>query len=89
MTALRRVRGWTPALLVAVGFILLWQASIQVFGIQRFILPAPFAIGAAFSTYFSEIWSAASYTAGEAASGGLVHGSVEEEARRVRAEGIA
>jgi NitT/TauT family transport system permease protein len=75
MTALRRVRGWTPALLVAVGFILLWQASIQVFGIQRFILPAPFAIGAAFSTYFSEIWSAASYTAGEAVAG-LVIGVV-------------
>ncbi len=65
----RRLRDWTPAIVVAVGFILLWQATVQVFNIQRFILPAPFAIGQAFVTYFSEVWAAASYTAGEAVTG--------------------
>ena len=65
----RRVGDWTPAVVVAVGFILLWQAVVQVFNIQRFILPAPFAIGQAFTTYFPEVWTAASYTAGEAVTG--------------------
>jgi len=75
MLATRRLRDWTPAVLVAVGFIVLWQASVQFFNVQRFILPAPLAIGEAFSTYFSEIWAAASYTAGEAV-GGLVIGVI-------------
>src|SRR6476469_9484860 len=69
MTAARRLRDWAPAILVAVGFILLWQSAVQVFNIQRFILPAPFAIGQAFITYFSEIFAAAGYTAGEAVTG--------------------
>ena len=34
----------------------------QLLDIQRFILPAPFAIGQAFIEYFPEIWAAASYT---------------------------
>jgi NitT/TauT family transport system permease protein len=65
----RRLRDWTPAIVVAISFILLWQAAVQVFNIQRFILPAPFAIAQAFVTYFSEVWAAASYTAGEAVTG--------------------
>ena len=71
----RRLRDWVPAIAVVVGFVLFWQAAVQFFNIQRFILPAPFAIGEAFGTYFSEIWAAASYTAGEAV-GGLVIGVV-------------
>ncbi|MEX2547279.1 MAG: ABC transporter permease subunit, partial [Chloroflexota bacterium] len=66
---LRRVVDWAPAIAVAVGFILVWQAAITVFDIKRFILPAPFAIGGAFITYFSEVWAAASYTATEAVGG--------------------
>ena len=72
---LARIVDWTPAVLVAVGFILLWQAAVTVLEIERFVLPAPFAIGQAFGTYFSEIWAAASYTATEAV-GGLVIGVV-------------
>jgi len=68
-SAVRRVGDWLPAVAVAVGFVLAWQAIVQLLNIQRFILPAPFAIGQAFLTYFSEIWSAASYTAGEAVTG--------------------
>jgi len=54
--------------------VLLWQALVQLLNVQRFILPAPFAIGEAFIEYFPEIWAAASYTAGEAV-GGLVIGA--------------
>lgn len=71
----RRLRDWTPAIVVAVGFILLWQSAVQLFNVQRFILPAPLAIGQAFGTYFSEIWAAASYTAYEAV-GGLAIGVI-------------
>jgi len=70
---LRRVGDWAPPVVVAVGFIILWQAAVTVFDIKRFIMPAPFAIGGAFGTYFSEIWAAASYTATEAV-GGLIIG---------------
>ena len=71
---LRRLRDWLPAAAVAIGFILLWQAAVVGLNIQRFILPAPFAIGGAFVTYFSEVWAAASYTAYEAV-GGLIIGA--------------
>lgn len=69
----RRLADWAPAIAVAVGFILLWQAAVTMLGIQRFVLPAPFAIGQAFIEYFSEIWAAASYT-GVEAIGGLIIG---------------
>ena len=65
----RRLREWAPAIAVAVGFVLLWEAAVQLLNVQRFILPAPFAIGQAFIEYFPEIFAAASYTAGEAVTG--------------------
>ncbi len=68
-----KLADWTPAIVVAVLFILFWQAAVTFLEIQRFVLPAPFAIGEAFVTYFGEIWAAASYTAGEAV-GGLIIG---------------
>lgn len=68
----RRVGDWAPAITVAVGFIVLWQAAVVALGIQRFILPAPLAIGKAFVTYFNEIWAAAAYTATEAVGGLLI-----------------
>ena len=67
--AIRRASDWAPAAIVAIGFVVLWQATVQLLNIQRFILPAPFAIGEAFVKYFSEIWTAAVYTAGEAVTG--------------------
>jgi NitT/TauT family transport system permease protein len=70
---LSRLRDWTPAIVVFVGFLVLWQVVVQLLNIQRFILPAPLAIGRAFQTYFSEIYAAASYTAVEAV-GGLIIG---------------
>lgn len=70
----RRLRNALPAILVFVGFLFLWQALIVVLDIERFILPAPLEIGEAFVTYFSEIVSAASYTAVEAVQG-LVMGA--------------
>ena len=69
---MRRVTDWTPAIALFIAFILGWQALVVGLNIQRFILPAPFAIGQAFVTYFSEIWAAASYTAVEAVGGLLI-----------------
>jgi NitT/TauT family transport system permease protein len=69
------LRDWVPAAVVFVAFIALWQAVVVALEIERFILPAPLAIGEAFVTYFSEIWAAGSYTAVEAV-GGLLIGSL-------------
>ena len=69
----RRVGDWLPAVMVAIGFLLVWQVAVMAFGVQRFILPAPLAIAGAFGTYFSEISAAAAYTATEAI-GGLIFG---------------
>jgi NitT/TauT family transport system permease protein len=68
-TAARRIGDWAPAVIVAIGVILLWQAAVTLLNIQRFVLPAPFAIAQAFVEYFSEIWAAATYTAIEAVGG--------------------
>jgi NitT/TauT family transport system permease protein len=70
----RRLANATPAIVVFVGFIVAWQAIVVGLNIQRFILPAPLAIGQNFVAYFDEIWAAARYTAVEAV-GGLVIGA--------------
>jgi NitT/TauT family transport system permease protein len=72
-SVLRRVGDWTPAIVVAVGFFAIWQVAVTVLGIQRFIIPAPLAIGEAFVTYYDEVFAAARYTAVEAV-GGLIMG---------------
>ena len=71
--AVHRLRSWTPAVAVFVGFILVWEAVIRVFGIQRAILPSPSGIAGAFVAYFPELYAAASYTFVEAL-GGLILG---------------
>ncbi len=72
---LRSAGDWLPAAVVFVGFVVLWQLLVVGLEIERFILPAPLAIGEAFVTYFDEILAAAVYTAWEAV-GGLAIGSV-------------
>lgn len=69
---LRRVGDWLPAAVVFVGFIVGWQLFVVVLGIERFVLPAPLAIGEAFVRYFDEIYAAARYTAVEAVSGLII-----------------
>jgi NitT/TauT family transport system permease protein len=66
------VRGWLPPAAVLVGFLVSWQLVVSVFGIKQFILPAPLAIAAAWTTYFEEIWAAARYTLVEIIAGLLI-----------------
>ena len=40
----RSVRDWIPAVVVLVAILVGWQAAIEVFDIQRFLLPKPTAI---------------------------------------------
>jgi NitT/TauT family transport system permease protein len=67
-----RVRDWVPALAVFVLGIVVWQLSIEVFDIKRFLLPEPGAIVGRFWDTRDELWSAGWYTFKEALGGFLV-----------------
>jgi NitT/TauT family transport system permease protein len=69
----RQLRDQAPALVVAVGVVVLWEALVSALSLQRFILPKPSAIAAA----FVENWPRLSQTAGNTlfeALGGLAIG---------------
>jgi NitT/TauT family transport system permease protein len=70
----RRARDWIPALAVFVLAIAAWQLSIQIFGIERFLLPKPGAIVSRFWDARDELWRAGWFTFKEAL-GGFVMGS--------------
>ncbi len=57
---------WFPALVVGVLVLVVWQVGIDVFDVQRFLLPKPTAIAQAFWEQRSELWSAGLYTFSEA-----------------------
>lgn len=57
---------WFPALVVGVGVLVVWEVGIDVFRIQRFLLPKPSAIAQAFWEQRSMLWSAGLYTFSEA-----------------------
>jgi ABC-type nitrate/sulfonate/bicarbonate transport system permease component len=44
VTVGRRVVDWVPAIVVFFAAIAVWQISIDVFNIQKFLLPKPWAI---------------------------------------------
>jgi NitT/TauT family transport system permease protein len=69
---LRRAGDWLPAVVVFIGFIVGWQLLVVGLEIERFVLPAPLAIGEAFVTYFDEILAAGLYTGWEAVGGLLI-----------------
>jgi len=71
---LTRATDWLPAILVFVLAIVVWQLAIDVFNIQKFLLPKPAAIVSAFWTQRSSLWSAGWLTLKEAL-GGFVIGS--------------
>ena len=77
-TILRSVRtrivDWVPAIVVFFAAIAAWQLSIEIFDIQRFLLPKPWAIVSAFWTQRGDLWSAGWLTLKEAL-GGFVIGS--------------
>ena len=74
VTVGRRVVDWVPAIVVFFAAIAVWQISIDVFNIQKFLLPKPWAIVSSFWTQRSLLWSAGWLTLKEAL-GGFVIGS--------------
>jgi NitT/TauT family transport system permease protein len=62
----RGVRDWIPALVVLVAILVGWQAAIEVFDIQRFLLPKPTAIASRFWDERSTLWAAGWFTFQEA-----------------------
>src|SRR5690348_1058440 len=72
-TVLRSVRtrlvDWIPAIVVFLAAIAVWQLSIDLFNIQRFLLPKPWAIVRAFWTQRHDLWSAGWLTLKEALGG--------------------
>jgi NitT/TauT family transport system permease protein len=70
----RRLADWLPAIVVFCLAIVAWQLVIDVFDIQKFLLPKPGAIVRAFWDQRSALWSAGWLTLKEAL-GGFVIGS--------------
>jgi NitT/TauT family transport system permease protein len=64
-----RAVDWVPAIVVFVAGIAIWQIAIDVFNIQKFLLPKPAAIASAFWTQRSLLWSAGWLTLKEALGG--------------------
>jgi NitT/TauT family transport system permease protein len=70
----RRALDWAPALFVLVLTLVIWQESIEVFHIKRFLAPQPTAIASTFWDTRSELLHAGWFTFQEAL-GGFVIGS--------------
>src|SRR5213075_1327895 len=68
-TVRTRFLDWIPAIVVFCLAIVVWQVSIDVFNIQKFLLPKPGAIVSAFWTQRSTLWSAGWLTLKEALGG--------------------
>jgi NitT/TauT family transport system permease protein len=64
-----RLVDWVPAIVVFCAGIAIWQIAIDVFDIQKFLLPKPWAIISAFWTQRSALWSAGWLTLKEAVGG--------------------
>jgi NitT/TauT family transport system permease protein len=60
---------WVPAIVVFCLGIVVWQVSIDVFNIQKFLLPKPGSIVSAFWTQRGTLWSAGWLTLKEALGG--------------------
>jgi NitT/TauT family transport system permease protein len=69
-----KVADWVPAIVVFALAIVVWQLAIDIFNIQKFLLPKPAAIVSTFWTERSLLWSAGWLTLKEAL-GGFVIGS--------------
>lgn len=68
-TVQSRLAEWVPAIVVFGAGIAVWQIAIDVFDIQKFLLPKPWAIVSAFWTQRGPLWSAGWLTLKEAAGG--------------------
>jgi NitT/TauT family transport system permease protein len=65
----QRLVDWIPAIVLFCLAIAAWQLAIEVFNIQKFLLPKPLAIVKAFWNDRSELWSAGWLTLKEALGG--------------------
>ena len=73
MRRLRRAFAeWAPALLILVLGLAGWEVAVNAFGIQKFLLPKPSEIAAAFWDQRSILWPAGWYTFTEAFWGFVV-----------------
>lgn len=74
--AARAVRGYAPAVLVAVGGLVVWELAIRLANLNAFILPAPSAIIAALVGNWNgerfPLWQSAQNTIIEAVGGFLI-----------------
>ena len=68
-TVRTRLRDWIPAIAVFFLGIAAWQLAIEIFNIQKFLLPKPWAIVHASWTQRHELWSAGWLTLKEALGG--------------------
>lgn len=62
----RGVTDWIPAIFLLVFGLVAWQQAINVFDIQRFLLPKPTAIASTFWDERTALWGAGWYTFQEA-----------------------
>ncbi len=63
------MRDWLPPLVILVLVLVGWQQAINVFDIQRFLLPKPTAIADTFWNERGALWTAGRYTFSEALAG--------------------
>ncbi|HEY2778116.1 MAG TPA: ABC transporter permease [Gaiellaceae bacterium] len=87
-----KVVEWVPAILVFCLGIVVWQLAIDIFNIQKFLLPKPWSIVSAFWTQRSTLWSAGWLTLKEALGGfaigsglGILFAAILARFRRVSA----
>jgi NitT/TauT family transport system permease protein len=75
MTLRRVVSATVPPLVFGVGFVLLWEAAVEVFDWKPYFLPAPSAIWDAFTDNVDLVWDAVRVS-GSNALAGLLSGTL-------------
>ena len=83
---------WIPAVVVFCLGIVVWQLAIEIFDIQKFLLPKPWSIVSAFFTQRHTLWSAGWLTLKEALGGfaigsalGILFATILARFRRISA----
>jgi NitT/TauT family transport system permease protein len=83
---------WIPAIVVFCLGIVVWQLAIDIFNIQKFLLPKPWSIDSAFFTQRHTLWSAGWLTLKEALGGfaigsglGILFATILARFRRISA----
>jgi NitT/TauT family transport system permease protein len=69
---LARVRYYLPTVLIFIGVLVLLESFVRLFGITKFILPAPSTIFESFLASFSQLFDRGIYTGTEALGGFII-----------------